>query len=134
MRLESGPVVWEPGPDYIERAHLTEFMRQHELSDFGALTERSTLDVAWFTQAVLDYLDIRFSRPYSQIVDLSEGIAWPKWCVDGRMNIVHNCLDKYEGTETESQTALIWEGEGGRVRSLTYEELRTQVNQAAGGL
>ncbi len=129
-----GPVVWEPGPDYTERAHLTQFMRQHELSDFDALMARSTRDVGWFTQAVLDYLDIRFKQPYSQVVDLSEGIAWPKWCVGGRMNIIHNCLDKYEGTETESQAALIWEGEGGQVRSLTYGELRTQVNQAAGGL
>ncbi|MFQ5923016.1 MAG: AMP-binding protein [Anaerolineales bacterium] len=137
MKLDSdfgGPVVWEPGPDYTERAHLTQFMRQHELSDFEALIERSTRDAGWFTQAMLDYLDIRFSQPYSQVVDLSEGIAWPRWCVGGRMNIVHNCLDKYEGTETESQAALIWEGEGGQVRSLTYGELRTQVNLAADGL
>ncbi len=129
-----GDVVWEPGPDYIERAHLTHFMRQHSLPDFSALMDRSTQDVGWFTQALLEYLDIRFSQPYSQVVDLSKGIAWPKWCVDGRMNIVHNCLDKYEGTETDSQAALIWEGEGGQVRSLTYADLRTQVNQAAGGL
>jgi acetyl-CoA synthetase len=129
-----GDVVWEPGPDYIERAHLTHFMRQHSLPDFSALMDRSTQDVGWFTQALLEYLDIRFSQPYSQVVDLSKGIAWPKWCVDGRMNIVHNCLDKYEGTETDSQSALIWEGEGGQVRSLTYADLRTQVNQAAGGL
>ncbi|GMR11686.1 MAG: AMP-binding protein [Anaerolineae bacterium] len=137
MSLDSnfgGPVVWEPGPDYTARAHLTQFMRQHDLSDFSALMERSTRDVGWFTQAVLDYLDIRFRQPYSQVVDLSEGIAWPRWCVGGRMNIIHNCLDKYEGTETESQAALIWEGEGGQVRSLTYGELRMQVNLAAGGL
>ncbi|MCZ6530848.1 MAG: AMP-binding protein [Chloroflexi bacterium] len=137
MSLDSdfgGPVVWEPGPDYTERAHLTQFMRQHDLSDFGALMNRSTRDVGWFTQAVLNYLDIRFKQPYSQVVDLSEGIASPRWCVGGRMNIIHNCLDKYVGTETEAQPALIWEGEGGQVRSLTYGELRTQVNRAAGGL
>ena len=129
-----GDVVWEPGSDYTERAHLTQFMRQHSLSNFEALMERSTSDVSWFTEALLEYLDIQFSQPYSKVVDLSQGIAWPKWCVDGRMNIVHNCLDKYEGTDTDSQAALIWEGEGGQVRSLTYEDLRTQVNMAAGGL
>jgi acetyl-CoA synthetase len=109
-------------------------MRQHSLSNFEALMERSTSDVSWFTEALLDYLDIQFSQPYSKVVDLSQGIAWPKWCVDGRMNIVHNCLDKYEGTETDSLSALIWEGEGGQVRALTYQDLRTQVNMAAGGL
>jgi len=137
MSLESdlgGPVVWEPGPDYTEAAHLTNFMQRHSISNFDALMDQSTRDVGWFTQALLEYLDIRFSKPYSQVVDLSEGIAWPKWCVGGRMNIVHNCLDKYEGTETETQSALIFEGEDGQVRSLTYGELRVQVNLAAGGL
>ena len=129
-----GAVVWEPGSDYTERAHLTQFMRQNSLADFDALMERSTTDVSWFTEALLEYLDIRFSHPYSKVVDLSRGIAWPKWCVDGRMNIVYNCLDKYKGTETDSQSAVIWEGEGGKVRSFTYEDLRTQVNKAAGGL
>jgi len=129
-----GSTVWEPSPDYTERAHLTHFMRQHSISDFDALMVRSTQDVDWFTDALLKYLDIRFSKPFSQILDLSKGIAWPRWCVGGHMNIVHNCLDKYADTETELQPALIWEGEGGQVRSLTYGELRTQVNMAAGGL
>jgi hypothetical protein len=53
-------------------------------------------------------------KPYSQVVDLSRcGIMWPRWCVDGRMNIVHNLLDKYIGTPVENRTALIWEGEEG---------------------
>ena len=137
MSLDSefgGAVVWEPNSDYTERAHLTQFMGQHSLPNFDALMERSTSDVSWFTEALLDYLDIQFSQPYSKVVDLSEGIAWPKWCVDGRMNIVRNCLDKYEGTDTDTRTALIWEGEDGQVRSYTYGDLRTQVNMAAGGL
>jgi acetyl-CoA synthetase len=50
------------------------------------------------------------------------------------MNIVHNCLDKYMGTPTEEQTALIWEGEAGQTLSLTYGELYRQVNQAANAL
>jgi acetyl-CoA synthetase len=47
------------------------------------------------------------------------------------MNIIHNCLDKYIGTPVESQTALIWEGEEGSVRRLTYGELYRLTNQAA---
>lgn len=129
-----GPVVWRPTPATIERAHLTAFMQQHELDDFAALLARSTAEVGWFTDAVLRYLDIQFSTPYSQVVDLSRGIAWPRWCVDGQMNIVHNCLDKYLGTPTESRPALVWEGEGGESRSLTYGELNALVCQAANGL
>src|SRR3970040_241687 len=129
-----GPIVWEPNPATIERANLTHFLRTHQISDFAALMERSTREVAWFTDSLLKYLEIEFAQPYTQVVDLSRGIAWPQWCVGGRMNIVHNCLDKYIGTPTENQPAVIWEGEGGRTRTQTYGELHSLVNQAANGL
>lgn len=129
-----GPIVWKPNKDYLENARLTEFMRLHQIADFNALMQRSTNNVAWFTDAVLKFLDIQFYKPYSKVVDLSKGIAWPQWCVGGEMNIVHNCLDKYIGTATESRTALTWEGEDGETRSLTYGNLYRQVNQAANAL
>ncbi|MFN2195582.1 MAG: AMP-binding protein, partial [Anaerolineales bacterium] len=129
-----GEFVWQPSPEHIENAHLTAFMRQHELADFDALLARSGSDVAWFTEAVLNYLDIQFTHPYEQVVDLSEGTAWAHWCVNGRMNIVHNCLDKYIGTPVETRTAFIWESEAGESLALTYLELFHQVNQAAAAL
>lgn len=127
-------VVWKPGPDHIEDAHLTNFIQQHKLKDYDQLMRRSTEDVSWFTSAILQYLDIRFQKPYSQVVDLSHGLAWPRWCVGGELNIVYNCLDKYIGTPVEHTTALVWEGEDKRTGSLTYGELFNQVNQSANAL
>jgi acetyl-CoA synthetase len=129
-----GEFVWRPSPDYIQRAHLTRFMRQHLIGDFAELLRRSTDDVAWFTAAILDYLDIHFYRPYSQVLDLSQGMAWPRWVVGGKMNIAHNCLDKYIGTPVENQLALISEDENGEVCTYTYGELWRRVNQAANAL
>jgi acetyl-CoA synthetase len=129
-----GPVVWRPTAQYIENANLTRFMRLHGIQDFPELLRRSTQDVAWFTDAVLKFLDIRFQQPYTQVLDLSRGLAWPRWCVDGRLNIVYNCLDKYIGTPTENQVALIWEGEEGQIQKLTYGQLYRQVNQSANAL
>jgi len=129
-----GPIVWEPTPEHIENARLTDFMHEHGITDFGELMERSTEDVAWFTESVLQFLDIQFYKPYSEVVDLPKGIAWPQWCVGGQMNIVHNCLDKYIGTKQENGTALIFESEDGNVRELTYGQLYHQVNQAANAL
>lgn len=129
-----GPIVWKPTPEIIERANLTRFMRQHGLKDYAALMERSTQDVAWFTDAVLQFLQIEFFQPYNQVIDLSQGIAFPRWCVGGEMNIVHNCLDKYTAAPQATQTALIWEGEEGQVRSLSYAELHRQVNQTANAM
>lgn len=130
----SNPIVWKPNQDYLKSARLTEFMRAHNIANFDELMARSTSDVAWFTDAVLKFLDIQFYRPYSKVVDLSKGIAWPTWCVGGELNIVHNCLDKYIGTPTENQPALIWEGEDGSTITLTYGELNGQVCQAANAL
>src|SRR5215207_1668445 len=79
-----GDIVWRPTVDYIERAHLTAFMRRHGMKDFDELMSRSTTDIAWFTDVVLKYLDIQFYEPYSEVVDLSEGIQFPKWCVNGK--------------------------------------------------
>jgi acetyl-CoA synthetase len=132
-----GDIVWRPTAEYIERAHLTAFMREHGIEDFGELMSRSTSDVAWFTDAILKYLDIQFYEPYSRVVDLSAGIQFPKWCVDGKMNIVHNCVDKYVARGDEQlpiRTALIWEGEEGATKSLTYEELYKEVNRCANAL
>ncbi|MGZ9225001.1 MAG: AMP-binding protein, partial [Anaerolineales bacterium] len=129
-----GDIVWRPTVDYIERAHLTAFMRQHEIKDFDALMSRSTADITWFTNAVLKYLDIQFYEPYSKVVDLSEGIQFPKWCVGGKMNIVHNCVDKYQHSAFSVKPSVVWEGEEGTTKSLTYEELYKKVNKTANAL
>jgi acetyl-CoA synthetase len=129
-----GDIVWRPTEEYIERAHLTAFMREHSINGFDELLSRSTSDVAWFTDAVLKYLDIRFYAPYSKVVDLSQGIEFPKWCVDGKMNIVHNCVDKYQGSGDRDRAAVLWEGEESLTKSLTYEELFKEVNRCANAL
>ena len=129
-----GDIVWRPTADYIERAHLTAFMQQHGIEDFDELMSRSTTDIAWFTDAVLKYLDIQFFEPYSKVVDLSEGIQFPKWCVNGKMNIVHNCVDKYQRSAISYRPSVVWEGEEGTRKSLSYKELYQGVNRCANAL
>jgi acetyl-CoA synthetase len=126
-----GEIVWQPSQDHLDHARLTEFMQVHGITDFSELIERSINDISWFTKAVLDYLDIQFYKPYQKIVDLSKGNAWPVWCPGGKMNIIHNCLDKYIGTPKEEQAAFIWEGEEGVSKTVSYKELYDLVNQTA---
>jgi acetyl-CoA synthetase len=129
-----GEIVWKPTREHVEHANLTKFMRLHDIQDYAALMSRSTEDIAWFTDAVLTFLDIQFYEPYSKVVDLSRGIQFPKWCVGGRMNIVHNCVDKYQGSGVRDQVAVSWEGEEGVDKTLTYEELYKEVNKTANAL
>jgi len=126
-----GEIVWRPSPEHLNKARLTDFMRQHAIHDFSDLMTRSTEDVGWFTESILQYLDIQFYEPYHKVVELSKGIAWPTWCSGGKMNIIHNCLDKYIGSPKEKQAAFVWEAEEGTTKTITYEELYHSVNQAA---
>lgn len=126
--------VWQPSADYINQAHLTRFIHQNNLNGFNDLLVRSVQDPAWFTESILGYLDIQFYKPYSQVLDLSRGIAWPRWVVGGEMNIVHNLLDKYIGTDVEHRPALISEHEPGHVDNFTFGQLYRKVNQAANAL
>ena len=130
-----GDIVWRPTPDYVNRSHLKRFMDRHGLASFDDLLRRSTSDVAWFTDAILKYLDIQFRQPYREVVDLSRGIAWPRWCVGGQLNIGYNCVDKYyRDSKLARRPAVIWEGEEGGSRTLTYADLYDEVNRCANAL
>lgn len=129
-----GEFVWHPTPELIAQSNLQRFIDKHQLGSYDELMRRSTTDIAWFWDTVLRDLDIQFFRPYSQIVDLSEGKPWARWCVGGEMNIVHNMLDKYAGTKIDNRVAIKSEIEEGTTRTLTYKELREQVNMMAAAL
>jgi acetyl-CoA synthetase len=129
-----GEIAWRPSRDYIEHSRLVAFITKYGLRDYAHLMERSTTDLDWFWRSVLDDLGIKFYEPYQAVIDTTAGIAHTRWCVGGRMNIVHNCLDKRAGTPLDARDALRWEGEEGDARALTYAELRRQVNRCANGL
>jgi acetyl-CoA synthetase len=121
-------------PELIAQSNLQRFIEKHALGSYGKLMRRSTTNIAWFWDTVLRDLDIQFYKPYSRVVDLSEGKPWARWCVDGEMNVVHNMLDKYAGTPTNEKIAIKSETENGTNRTLSYKELREEVNKMAGAL
>ena len=125
--LEHQPIAWTPSNDVIERAQLTKFMRQVGVSDFDELYRYSIADVEKFTAEVLRFLEIKFDPPYKKLLDLSNGIEFPNWCAGAGLNITEMCLDRWQTDEMKDQTAIIWEGEGGFVETLTYSELFQQV-------
>jgi acetyl-CoA synthetase len=129
-----GDFVWHPAPELIAQSNLQRFIKKHALGSYDELMRRSTTDIAWFWDAVLRDLDIQFYKPYSRVVDLSEGKPWARWCVDGDMNIVHNLLDKYADTKIDEKLAIKSETEVGTTRGLTYKELRDQVDRMANSL
>lgn len=130
-----GEIVWRPTPEHIEQANLTRFMRQHGITNYDELMRRSTTDVAWFTDAVLKFLEVRFAKRYTQVMDVSRGPMWPEWCVGAHMNIVQTCIDKhYADADSANRPAIVWEGEDGKTQTLTYADLYREVNHCANAL
>ena len=127
-------IVWQPNPDWVAESNIRKLMDRLNIDEYDELLRRSVEDIEWFWDAVLKDLDIQFYRPYSRVVDLSSGIQFPRWCVDGKMNIIHNCLDRWQDTPVAARTALRWEGESGEVRTYTYAELHRQVGRCAAAL
>jgi acetyl-CoA synthetase len=125
-----GQIAWRPTAADIERSHLYDFMRRHEIDSFEVLMQRSTADVAWFTEALFDFLGIEFQAPYRSVLDLSQGLPFPRWCPEGKLNITVSCLDRWlRDSRSAAQPALIWEGESGDIRSCSYADLASEVNR-----
>src|SRR3990172_7248667 len=67
-----------------------------------------------------------------------KGLEWKlpyaKWFVGGKLNVSYNCLDRHIDTARRTKAALIWEGEPGDTRTLTYWDLYRDVNRFAAAL
>lgn len=126
--------VWEPSAELLQQTTIASFLRRHGLPDYESLLGRAEADPRWFWDAVLRFFDVRFYTPYRQILDVSAGIEWPRWCVGAETNLVLNALDRHRGTPTWSNTAIAWEGEDGAVRRWSYAELDIETARLANGL
>ena len=125
--------VWRPDAQVRSRARLTAFLEQCGLDSFEALHRRSVEDVSWFTEQVLHFLGIDFDPPYQQMLDLSRGPEWSRWCVGGGLNISRMCVDRHRASRPR-EPAILWEGESGETRTLSYGQLAEGVEECAAGL
>src|SRR5919109_842811 len=126
-------VIWSPTPEYVERANVTRFMRAHGIGSYEELLARSVEDLAWFWDAVVRDLDLRFLEPYQQVLDVSRGVEWATWFGGGRCNLADACVDRWS-VESPDAPAVLWEGEEGEARTWTYTELRHQTDRLARAL
>ena len=129
--------AWEPDERYLTRSRLLRFMRANGIRTLDELRRRSVADIAWFWDAVVRDLDLEFYQPYRQVVDLSAGAPWARWFVGGRYNYVHNALDRHvaaAASPPSERVAVVWEGEDGEVRRLSYSDLAELTERVARGL
>ena len=126
-------IAWHPTPEIIENANWTSFIRHCGLSDYAALESFAVQDAENFWRLLAEWLGFRFMQTPSSMLDLSSGIEHPKWCVDGTTNLYANTLGR-GARERPDQAAVIWQGEDGRERMLSYAELDAEAARLAAGL
>jgi acetyl-CoA synthetase len=98
------------------------------LDDYQALYDRAAADPTAFW-AELAQKELDWFQQWDTTLDWQPPFA--KWFVGGKINISHNCLDRHLTTWRKNKAALIWEGEPGDSRTLTYAQLHREVCQFA---
>ncbi len=69
--------------------------------------------------------ELQWSKPFGKVLDWKCPNA--KWFLGGKLNVSENCLDRHLNTARKTKAALIWEGEPGEKRVLTYQQLHREV-------
>jgi acetyl-CoA synthetase len=127
-------IVWFPSDDVTSRSRLLRFIHEQQLADYDALLAQAVSDPNWYWDAVVKHLGIEWYEPYSSVLDLSNGLPWPKWFTGAKYNYVHDAVDKWADAAERERTAIIWEGDGGEQRRLTFSDVARETNRLAGAL
>jgi acetyl-CoA synthetase len=90
---------------------------------FEALSARAEADPEGYWAEVAK--ELHWFSPWHKTLDWQA--PWAKWFVGGTTNLAYNCLDRHLGGARRNKAALIWEGEPGDRRTLTYQELHREV-------
>jgi len=76
--------------------------------------------------------ELHWLTPYEKVLEWDEPVA--RWFVGGQTNASYNCLDAHLNTPRQNKAAIVWEGEPGDTRTLTYRELHREVCRFANAL
>jgi acetyl-CoA synthetase len=134
MTTEPSDIIWRPTREVAERARIGRFMRAHGVPTLAELQRRSVADPGWYWAAVARDLGVRWTTPYTQVLDESAGAPWARWFPGGRLNFADNCLDRHVEAGGGNKPAIVWEGDLGESRTLTYAELLREVSRLANAL
>lgn len=126
--------VWYPPKKLVEKSNVKRFMEKHGIKTGRDLIKRSTEDIEWFWEAAVDELKVEWFEKYLKVLDISEGIQWAKWFIQGKLNITRNCVDRHAKSWRKNKIAFIWMGENGEERRRSYWDLYLEANKFANAL
>jgi acetyl-CoA synthetase len=109
--------VFTPSPSFRKQAHIK------SRRDYDRLYKMANKSPERFWASIAK--ELHWFKPWKKVLEWKPPFA--KWFVGGKINISYNCLDRHLTTWRKNKAALIWEGELGDNRILTYQELHREV-------
>ena len=116
--------VFPQPEEFAAKAHIK------SLEDYEELYARSVADPEGFWESAAR--DLHWFAPWTKVLEWN--LPWAKWFVGGKINMSYNCLDRHVKSGKADKTAILWEGEPGEVRRLSFAELLAEVQLFANGL
>jgi acetyl-CoA synthetase len=109
--------IFKPSKEFVKRARLRSF------AEYKRLYEESikSPEKFWAKQAA----DLFWRKKWTKVLDWRPPFA--KWFVGAKLNVSENCLDRHLDGPHRNKAAIIWEGEPGERRVLTYQQLHREV-------
>ena len=124
--------VWTPSQKQIDRSQMTKFIKyvnlSHHLSlkNYDDLYSWSIQDIPSFWESVWEFCEVKYSTPYSEIVDDTSKMPGAKWFTGSQLNYAENLL-RFK----DSKPAIIFKGENQNPSILTYHDLNEEVKKVA---
>ena len=113
--------VFQPSPEFSQNAHIK------TIEQYEQLYRQAEDDPEKFWAEIAGQL--HWFRKWDRVLEWNS--PWAKWFVGGQINLSYNCLDRHVATWRRNKAAIIWEGEPGEIRTLTYQQLLTEVEKFA---
>ncbi len=108
---------FSPSPDFAANAIATAALYAEADADREGFWAAQAKALHWHT-------------PFTQVLDWSNP-PFAQWFADGELNVAYNCLDRHVEAGNGDRVALLWEGEPGDERRVTYAELTDEVKRVA---
>ena len=113
--------VFPPPEEFAQHAHIK------SLAQYEEMYRRSVDDPEGFWAEAARELD--WFEPWQKVLEWD--LPWAKWFVGGKLNLCYNCVDRHVENGRAQKTAILWEGEPGEIRRLSYRELHAEVQKFA---
>jgi acetyl-CoA synthetase len=110
--------VFKPAKSFSKEAHIKSF------AEYREIYQQSIKNPTKFWAQKASELLV-WQKKWSTVLEWKEPFA--KWFVGGKINVAENCLDRHLQGATKNKAALIWEGEPGDKKTLTYQQLWREV-------